>query len=366
MSHRKKSLAITLTLSYFLSIFWFAGWANAESNPPAYAIEIDRTSFIPLVDVCTHQSIALEWDGVTEKATLKKNGQYVIFMAGTPLVNVDGAIRSLASPPRIMRGIFLIPEVVPGSAWWPWKIEEEEAPLPDERVQKTIRVLIDPGHGGEDAGESGLAGFFEKDIVLEFSLELGAELRAAGFDIFLTRTTDEAVSIRDRQEMIVAEKADLFFSVHAGASPNDSTHGFETYYFSPSADDYARSVAEKENNMDGSGSFDVAEQNPLIDPTAWEMMRSKRQSESILLAKLVSKGLAESALTMDRGVRGAGLNILKNVQVPALFIRIGFMTHSEEASRLKDPAYRKTVVLAITQAFFEYKEFRQSAHSLQK
>ena len=52
------------------------------------------------------------------------------------------------------------------------------------------RVVIDPGHGGNDPGGIGVSGVLEKDVNLSVSLFLKANLEAQGFEVIMTRDTD--------------------------------------------------------------------------------------------------------------------------------------------------------------------------------
>ena len=55
------------------------------------------------------------------------------------------------------------------------------------------KVVIDPGHGGNDPGASG-NGIIEKEYTLKISQYIYDRLRQLGLDVKMTRTTDETVS----------------------------------------------------------------------------------------------------------------------------------------------------------------------------
>src|SRR3984957_14115490 len=92
-------------------------------------------------------------------------------------------------------------------------------------ASQPIRVMIDPGHGGDDHGAQ-LEDIKEKNIALSVGLELNRLLQKnKGFIPLLTRDQDKFVVLADRPEMAIKEKADVFVSIHANSSPVASARG---------------------------------------------------------------------------------------------------------------------------------------------
>lgn len=81
-----------------------------------------------------------------------------------------------------------------------------------------LLIVIDPGHGGIDPGaEAFLQGGLvqEKDLMLQFAIELGEMLvRSGQFNVQLTRDDDYFVSLERRIALAHQAKADLFLSLH--------------------------------------------------------------------------------------------------------------------------------------------------------
>ena len=92
------------------------------------------------------------------------------------------------------------------------------------------RVVIDPGHGGNDPGAIGRTGVTEKSLTLQLSRALAARLRAAGYEVLLTREDDSTVSLEERTAFANRVDADLFVSIHINSARNRNLRGFETYY----------------------------------------------------------------------------------------------------------------------------------------
>ena len=61
-------------------------------------------------------------------------------------------------------------------------------------VTETKKVIvIDAGHGGADPGKVGINGALEKDINLKIAQELERILTDSGFEVVLTRSSDEGL-----------------------------------------------------------------------------------------------------------------------------------------------------------------------------
>ena len=86
-------------------------------------------------------------------------------------------------------------------------------------------ILLDPGHGGADGGAVAPDGTQEKDLNLAISLPLADMLRVMGYQVSLTRTTDEMVggvgsTMRERKvndiknRLAQAEQATVTVSIH--------------------------------------------------------------------------------------------------------------------------------------------------------
>ena len=97
-------------------------------------------------------------------------------------------------------------------------------------------VVIDPGHGGKFAGaKSKNDSFFEKEMVLDIGLRLGA-LLAEQVNVVYTRTSDAHLNevlqddLLERVDCARAAKADLFLSLHLNSSSTSpESRGFELY-----------------------------------------------------------------------------------------------------------------------------------------
>jgi N-acetylmuramoyl-L-alanine amidase len=81
-----------------------------------------------------------------------------------------------------------------------------------------IVVTLDPGHGGTDTGTSGRTPdgvkHLEKDANLDVGLKAGAMLKAAGYVVRYTRTTDVNRSLPQRTAYANAGRSDVLIGMH--------------------------------------------------------------------------------------------------------------------------------------------------------
>ena len=90
-----------------------------------------------------------------------------------------------------------------------------------------MKILIDPGHGGNDSGAVG-HGYKEKDIVLEAALYIGSRLQSSGAEVAYTRKDDTnpgEPQVRGK----LAKGCDYFLSLHCNGSKNPAAHGSEVW-----------------------------------------------------------------------------------------------------------------------------------------
>ena len=109
----------------------------------------------------------------------------------------------------------------------------------DNSPLKDIKILLDPGHGGEEKGARGATGYPEKKINLIISKLVEAELKAMGATVYLTRDADIDVSLSERMAAIDKIKPDLAISIHYNALPDsgdaENTKGISTFWYNTQA-----------------------------------------------------------------------------------------------------------------------------------
>lgn len=178
-------------------------------------------------------------------------------------------------------------------------------------------VVLDPGHGGDQAGAL-YFGVREADVNLAVALLLQQKLTAFGATIVLTRSANELVAphastpaaeLQARVDIAKAADADIFVSLHANAHDKAETAGIITFY-------------------------------PPGRPTD--------------LARAVQDGVVGETGAVNKGVRPANFYVLRNSDIPAVLVEMGFLTNRAENARLADPDYQEQLASGIFKGIMSY------------
>jgi len=224
------------------------------------------------------------------------------------------------------------------------------------------RIAIDPGHGGKQDGAVGPGGYKEKEFSLELAKKLAAVMEKAGAKVMLTRDQDATIPLPERVAAANRFRPDLLISLHANSMPTRQmradNRGIETFFLSLSASgEEARKTAERENGETVGAVAGAAPARPSADdPLGFilaDLKRSDAHAGSSRLAYAVHQKLIAKTRAFDRGVQQAPLYVL-GVECPAVLVELGFLSHPEEAARLKDPAYQDQLVEALAEAAKAY------------
>jgi N-acetylmuramoyl-L-alanine amidase len=218
---------------------------------------------------------------------------------------------------------------------------------------KIGRIVIDPGHGGHDSGTIGADGIEEKDVVLDVALRLGRLLHdRLGAEIIYTRSDDMFVPLETRTAIANKAQADLFLSIHANSSPDESARGVETYYLNFTSDPTALDVAARENAVSDQSIHqlsDLVKKIALKDKIA-ESREFASDVEGSLYAGL-QKG---NPGLKDRGVKKAPFVVLIGANMPSILAEISFVTNPKDAEQLRDPDYRERVAESLYKGVARY------------
>ncbi|MBE6380274.1 MAG: N-acetylmuramoyl-L-alanine amidase [Lentisphaerae bacterium] len=192
-------------------------------------------------------------------------------------------------------------------------------------------ILIDPGHGGNDRGASGLRNN-EKDLTLQIALRLHRHLKKMGYQVYITRVNDRRLELSERAQASNSIKADLFISIHMNAAANRSVRGIETF-----------SLTAVGSPSSGG---DKAEYKIYPGNAA--------QNNSMYLAWHVQNNLVRATGGNDRGVKHARFVVLRETRCPAILIECGFISNRTEESLLASGAYQEKLALAIARGIYDY------------
>jgi N-acetylmuramoyl-L-alanine amidase len=230
-----------------------------------------------------------------------------------------------------------------------------EKGAPAKGGRHSLRIVIDPGHGGEEDGAIGPDGLREKDVTLQIAKRVAEELRQKlHAEVFLTRADDRTLSLEQRDAVAVAKKADLFVSVHANAAENRSMSGIETYYLNNATDEAATRLAKRENQ---SSQKKLSQVEHIIST----MLQNEDTEASRELASNVQRSLtarvsryAKDGRVHDRGVRAALFYVLVGAKCPAILVETSFISNPREEKLLRDRTYQTSVSQAIAEGVGAY------------
>jgi N-acetylmuramoyl-L-alanine amidase len=218
---------------------------------------------------------------------------------------------------------------------------------------KIGRIVIDPGHGGHDSGTLGPGGVQEKDVVLDVALRLGKLLHERlGAEVVYTRTDDTFVPLETRTAVANQAQADLFISIHANSSPDQTARGVETYYLNFTTSTEALEVAARENaGSDGS----IHELSDLVKEIALKDKIEESQEFAGDVQKSLYRGLEPGNPGLkDRGVKKAPFVVLIGANMPSILAEISFLTNPGDARELRQPAYRERIAESLYRGTSKY------------
>ncbi len=220
--------------------------------------------------------------------------------------------------------------------------------------QGTPVVVIDPGHGGKDAGAKGRR-ILEKTFTLAVAREARKIFEKDGrIELRLTRDSDKYVSLGARSAYADSVGAHLFISIHANSTLKGNPRGVEVYFLSlkGASDEQARLMAEKENAADTNGH----EASSILDQILDSMVQTSTINQSSELAQIVMERMIKSTRQRNRGIRQAGFKVLKPINIPSVLLECGFISNRSEESLMRSTKYQQAVARVLYQSAIDYLE----------
>jgi N-acetylmuramoyl-L-alanine amidase len=208
-------------------------------------------------------------------------------------------------------------------------------------------VVIDPGHGGTDAGAKGPNNTLEKTVTLNLARVLAQKLEAR-YRVVLTRNGDYGLDHSGRTAVANHAKADIFISLHTGSSFIHNINGSTVFFYQP----FQESALTTETQAP----------KPLQDskpPVSWDMIQAKYRVTSEKLADQIQSRLSTLRQLQDVKVQGAPLLVLEGADMPAVVIEIGNLPNATAEKALGDPRFLSRIAEAIISGiddFFAAKE----------
>ena len=224
-------------------------------------------------------------------------------------------------------------------------------PVPNGK--RDIVIAIDAGHGGEDPGASGSRGQHEKDVVLAIAKELQRQINTEkGFRAELTRTGDYFIPLRKRTEIARKKGADLFISIHADAAPSTAAFGASVFALSDrgATSETARWLADSENRSDligGAGNVSLDDKDKMLAGVLLDLSMTASLTSSLNVGQKVLSNIGRVTPLHKRRVEQAGFMVLKSPDIPSILVETGFISNSDEASKLAASSHQQALARSI-------------------
>lgn len=222
-------------------------------------------------------------------------------------------------------------------------------------------IVLDPGHGGVDAGTLGSSGVTEKDVVLRFAKHLRDKLRASGrFEVHLTREIDVFVRLDERVRLARELGCGLFISLHTDSVPVQHAHlnvrGATIYTMSDlSTDARAQKLAEKENLSDVVAGLEAAgDEPPEVASILTDLMRRETAGHALTFTNTLLGHMKKSTGMSREPHRHAAFKVLRAPDFPSVLVELGFLSNREDEKLLVAKAWQEQVAASIQQAVDAY------------
>ncbi|GHF58206.1 N-acetylmuramoyl-L-alanine amidase [Deinococcus metalli] len=238
------------------------------------------------------------------------------------------------------------PASVPAATVRPASTTSGTAPRP--------RVVLDPGHGGNDPGMAS-PWVREADVNLAVALLVREELVRNGVDVVMTRTTDrhldpnKRTDLDKRARLASSGTVSAFVSIHTNAA-GSSAQGIEAFYFGAPLEGQGRSTAVFENGGGAAGEALTRALSTGAQSMLGDLLAQAKRSFSRQLAQAVHASLVRATGAQSRGVKTDAFYVIRNPTTPAILVELGFGSHPVEGPKLAQASYQRTLAHALAQA----------------
>jgi N-acetylmuramoyl-L-alanine amidase len=213
------------------------------------------------------------------------------------------------SPPAAQSGPQTPPGTPPASAPAAGQ-PSPEIPAPPQHTLSA--VIVDPAHGGADAGARGSSGIVESDEVLSFARLLRISLEAQGLRVQLTRQANEGPSFDDRSKLANAQRNAIFITLHVSSTGQPGTVRVYSLPHSPAAQGAA-----------------FAPRGGLVP---WDRAQSGFVDQSRRLAELIQIQMAQRFHGSPETPLEAPVRQLRTVGAPAVAIEVSSVSVADRSA----------------------------------
>lgn len=231
--------------------------------------------------------------------------------------------------------------------------------------EKEIVVVIDPGHGGKDAGAVD-NNVKEKDINLGVAKKLASLIKKElkNSKVVMTRDNDTFISLQERADIANKNKGNLFISIHTNSLDKSNANrknvaGTSVYALGLHKDKNNLQVAMRENAVielekdyeQKYSGFDPSKDESYI---IFEMAQKKNLGQSLKFADYAQKHLVKDSGRKDRGVKQAGFWVLWATSMPAVLVELDFICNPNSAVFMGSEQGQEKMAKALASAVKQY------------
>ena len=296
-------------------------------------VPINGTTYRPLSDVAAQYGMKMSWE--TPDKTLELKNQYctIEFTVSERSLRLNSQPLALGAPVLLHGNMLFLSKRDFDNNIFPL-LSPGQIP---SAVPALHRIIIDPGHGGDDPGTQNRAiGTNEKTNTLDVGLRLADELRKRGYEVIMTRTKDVTFNRKERPLMANSDKGDLYLSIHFNEAPQDSVSGVETWILTPPwqpSSTQAKSSETDKKVLPGDR-FDY-----------W----------NTVVGFSVERAVTRELGAVNRGIKRARYDVLTPLNMPGLLVECGFLSNPTEGAKIITPDYRQKIALALADGIDLYK-----------
>jgi len=187
---------------------------------------------------------------------------------------------------------------------------------------KTITVVIDAGHGGDDNGAVSPDGTKEKDITLFIAKKVAALNSNERINILLSRDNDQSIPVRERVHFAKDHHADLFLSIHVNGAVNEQLNGFSVF----------------------------------VD-------RNNSEKNQLFASALINELKATYKTTNEIKVRNKRIVVVDSSTCPSALVECGYMTNPNDVAFISNTANQEKIAKNILAAINNYAASKENQDS---
>ncbi len=239
---------------------------------------------------------------------------------------------------------------------------------------KVETVVLDPGHGGKDAGAvSKDKKTREKDLVLKIAKKVREKINEGcpEVKVVLTREKDVFIPLLDRAEIANKNKANLFISIHINSVKSTGPSGFSAHILGESKNKkndvfgLNMSVSQRENSVvqfedDYSVKYQGFDPSDQASAIVFNLIQSAHYEQSLLFAGMMDESIAGTRLAR-RGVSQDNFYVLWRTAMPSVLLECGFISNADDLAYLRSEKGIDAIAQAIYNGFVRFKEKYEGA-----